>query len=166
MQPNNYKSLKFWVRYLSLFLLLSWQLIAQAQAADYSDAPISYGDVYHTTNASYSLGATNTSETSSPHSINGDTGDDGVSIPTLIQSQVISLTIEAVGPASGAVGYLQAWIDWNKDGDFNDAGEQVITNLKNNDAGDSYNVLSNNTIVVSVNVPSTAILGTTVARFR
>ena len=35
----------------------------------------------------------------------------------------LQVTVQGVG------GYLNGWIDWNQDGDWNDAGEQVFTNL-------------------------------------
>jgi LruC domain-containing protein len=53
-------------------------------------------------------------------------------------------------------GYLQAWFDWNRDGDFDDADEQVATDRALS-AGD-------NTIIVRV--PINADIGTSWSRFR
>ena len=53
-------------------------------------------------------------------------------------------------------GYLQAWFDFNGDGDFDDAGEQVGKDLNG----------STGTVTVSVSVPADAKIGQTYARFR
>ncbi len=53
-------------------------------------------------------------------------------------------------------GVLQAWIDFNGDGDWNDPGEQVAKDL----------VLDDGVHDITFSVPSDAAVGTTVARFR
>jgi large repetitive protein len=58
----------------------------------------------------------------------------------------------AVTPCS-----LDAWVDWNQDGDFNDAGEQIASSL---------NVPAGPPTVLSPSVPAGAIPGITYARFR
>ena len=67
-------------------------------------------------------------------------------------------------------GYLNAWIDWNRDGDFNDSGERVITNrqVTNNGETASGNGSSSfiTTTPVSVTVPQNASAGQTYARFK
>jgi len=46
-------------------------------------------------------------------------------------------TIKAIASRNG--GYLQAWADWNNDGDFFDAGERIITNrLLYSDASQNF----------------------------
>ncbi|BAY82189.1 hypothetical protein NIES267_16680 [Calothrix parasitica NIES-267] len=87
-----------------------------------------------------------------------DVGDDGVVIGgATLQGQSIapgqSITLDIATAGSGK---LNAWIDWNQDGDFDDANEQVATDVTPN----------NNTISLPVNVPATATGGTTYARFR
>jgi uncharacterized repeat protein (TIGR01451 family) len=52
---------------------------------------------------------------------------------------------------------LDAWVDWNQNGVFNDAGEQIATSL---------NVPTGPPTVLSPSVPAGAIPGTTYARFR
>ena len=56
---------------------------------------------------------------------------------------------------TGTTGYLNAWIDWNGDGDW-DSGEQI--------ANTSH--VGSGTISLNFNVPDAATLGTTYARFR
>ncbi len=53
-------------------------------------------------------------------------------------------------------GYLNAWIDYNSDGDWNDANEQIFTD-QNLSAGGNMFVIS---------VPNNAVIGTTYARYR
>ena len=55
-------------------------------------------------------------------------------------------------------GYLNAWFDFNADGDFDDAGEQIATNV----AG-----TSGSSINVPITIPASAPPGVaTYARFR
>ena len=57
-----------------------------------------------------------------------DTFDDGVTFPSVLPSiNPISVSVEGDG------GYLQAWVDWNQDGDFDDAGEQIAEDLQDTD---------------------------------
>ncbi len=69
----------------------------------------------------------------------------------------VSLTISGTKPITLTDGYINAWVDWNGDGDWDDSGEQMITNL-----------VFNGGLVTppSIAVPSGAKLGTTYARFR
>ncbi|NND98981.1 MAG: cadherin-like domain-containing protein, partial [Pirellulaceae bacterium] len=57
---------------------------------------------------------------------------------------------------TGAPAFLQAWMDFNRDGDFTDAGEQFQTNVQ----------LATGTYTIPVSVPASAVVGTTYARFR
>lgn len=83
----------------------------------------------------------------------GSDDEDGVTIPSLIPGQSATLVINV----TKASGKLNAWIDWNGDGDFSDAGETIANNTA---VG-----LGNNNLVVSVpaNAKTGASLG---ARFR
>jgi hypothetical protein len=65
----------------------------------------------------------------------------------------VDLTVAVVGD-----GRLSAWVDWNRDGDWDDAGEDVIVDQSLTAAGSPH--------TVSVSVPSTVISGNTFARFR
>ncbi len=89
--------------------------------------------------------------------------EDGVQFKTPLRpgdKAVIAVGIRQ--PLSSTV-YLSAWIDFNQDGDFSDAGEQI--------ASDAPSV--NGTVrtdasgqIIDVNVPSDALPGNTGARFR
>jgi len=99
---------------------------------DFGDAPLN------------NYGATNSTDTG-PYDTtlaNGDAGDDGINLPILEIGQTAVITAEVIG----AGGFLQAWIDWNADGDILDAGEQVATNLPDTD-GDGI-------IQLNINPPS------------
>lgn len=96
---------------------------------DYGDAPNTggYGNPYHEITNPLRLGTSITAEANgynSPTS-SGD-ADDGVTMPVFQAGITTNLAIRA----AGAGGYLQAFFDWNADGDFNDAGEQVAANLQ------------------------------------
>lgn len=62
----------------------------------------------------------------------------------------LQVTVQGVG------GYLNGWIDWNQDGDWNDAGEQVFTNLH----------LNPGTYQLTVTAPAGVASGALAARFR
>lgn len=135
-----------------------YQFAVTTAPRDYSDAPLtgtSYGDAYHTIQSGIQLGASITAEATGYDTVNADgDSDDGISLPTLTQGQSANITANV----SGAGGYLQGWIDWNNDGDWNDLNEQIATNLQDGDA--------NGSISVPVSVPASASLSQTIARFR
>lgn len=83
----------------------------------------------------------------------GDGADeDGVTLPV---SFITGLNSNVTVNASGA-GVLNAWLDFNRDGDWSDAGEQIFTN--------TAVVAGNNALTVAV--PAGASVGTSFARFR
>ena len=129
---------------------------------DFGDAPASYGNPVHDIVAEVRMGNSNTAEIArynSP-SANGDAGDDGVSISVLRQSNIGDATVSVTGNG----GRLQCWVDWNGDGDFADAGEQLATDIADNGAGDTNAAVG--TIGISIAVPATATLTQTFVRFR
>ncbi|HSU83917.1 MAG TPA: IPTL-CTERM sorting domain-containing protein, partial [Thermoanaerobaculia bacterium] len=78
--------------------------------------------------------------------------EDGVTFLTpLAACQTAQLTVTASGP-----GALDAWVDFNADGDFNDAGEQIFTSQS----------LTMGANALTFNVPCAAVSATTYARFR
>jgi uncharacterized repeat protein (TIGR01451 family) len=87
---------------------------------------------------------------------NGDdnTGIDdenGVGMPTLYAGYQA-----LIGLSSNQTAFLNAWIDYNRDGDWNDAGEQIATNAQ----------LIGGAAVLPINVPANAVAGPSYARFR
>ena len=86
----------------------------------------------------------------------GNDDEDGVTIPTLIQGIPTTITIEVSDPAT-TLWWLDLWIDYNGDGDWNDPCENLI----NMNGGGS--VLLN---LVGVTAPATSVIGQTFARCR
>ncbi|MEZ5945473.1 MAG: GEVED domain-containing protein [Hyphomonas sp.] len=133
---------------------------------DFGDIPTSYGTPYHLINAGYHIGATvpdGESATQVTANASGDdtTGtddEDTIALTNFVQGISTSFNVSVTG--SGA--YLQAWIDWNADGDFNDTvdgqSERVGTDLQT--AG------ATGTITIPVTVPASAPAGNTVMRLR
>jgi uncharacterized repeat protein (TIGR01451 family) len=138
-------------------------------SVDFGDAPDTYGTLLNSLNSngeggarheisSLYLGAGVSAESNA--TLAGDSNDDGVIFSpdltapyqTIVQAGIAN-DIRVMAHGSG---YLNAWIDYNEDGDFNDPGEQVFTNQSVND-GDN---------TISFTPPSTVLHGSTYARFR
>ena len=81
----------------------------------------------------------------------GNDDEDGVSLAILVQGQSSNATIIA-----SVDGYLNAWIDFNGNGNWSDAGEQIASDV----------LLFSGTNTVTFHVPLTANAGITYARFR
>jgi len=144
---------------------------------DYGDAPASYGYAAHslpvfanTDNLAF-LGANVDDDDDivaqaavgnalgDDNDADNDLGndDDGVTVGgTGLQGHVFaigdSVTIDVMpgSDVAGSNGFLNAWIDFNGDGDFNDAGEQIASDV----AGTAGTAIS-----LSVAVPSTGFSG-------
>ena len=83
---------------------------------------------------------------------NGNDDEDGVVFgPDLVPCQQVAVTITASGN-----GLIDAWIDFNADGDWSDAGEQIFTSQAVNNGANALSFPS----------PCGAVIGQTVARFR
>ncbi|MCK6263625.1 LruC domain-containing protein [Vibrio sp. ZSDE26] len=78
--------------------------------------------------------------------------EDGVGFVTAIEAGMNSI----VSVQASTTGYLSAWIDWNKDGDFTDQGEQVFTDT----------ILSEGSNSLILSVPNDVTMGSTWSRFR
>ncbi|MEE9352749.1 MAG: PilC/PilY family type IV pilus protein, partial [Thiotrichaceae bacterium] len=152
-----------------VFIMVDPQTMAICD--DRGDAPISgtqYGEAIHTVVEGVYLGDTlpdteissQASENADGDDNNGNDDEDGISIPELTQGATATFT----ATVSGIGGYLQGWIDWNGDGDFIDADEQIVTNLQDNTADDADNTTG--IISFDVDVPSSATTDQTYARFR
>ena len=129
---------------------------------DYGDAPGSYGSAWHVLDFENFLGSLvdgDTQDQASPQAdgddLDGQNDDDGVVFPGLIQQgETMNIQVTVTG-----LGRLNAWIDWNGDGDFNDEGERIAENVIRY-GGDGK---ENHEIVVPVNA---VISAPTFARFR
>ena len=120
-----------------------------------SDSPANYGIAWHNGSGGIRLGTGWTPDTSFGDGDDDVSGDDGVtrSGPWITNG---TATIYANIVGSGSNPFLAGWVDWNGDGDFNDANEQV-----HNDGV----TIGNHEVVVTI--PATYVTGTTVrARWR
>ncbi|MCA9040765.1 MAG: VCBS repeat-containing protein [Planctomycetaceae bacterium] len=126
---------------------------------DYGDAPDSYstlaasGGASHLSSSLYLGTGVDTELDGQPGSMATlDTLDDGVaSISALTVGQNVAGTFTSSGS-----GFLNAWMDYNQDGDFNDPGEQFFT--------DEAVVAGSNNL--NFTIPATALTGQTYARLR
>lgn len=133
--------------------------LLESDNADVPDAPISYGNPTHTI-AGIRLGATVDADaallnnaTATGDDVNNTDDENGVTLVPLLptgETTVVPISIQ------NAAGFLSAWFDWNADGDFNDAGEQMAT----------AQAVAVGAVNLNVPVPLTAIIGPTFARFR
>jgi hypothetical protein len=143
---------------------------------DFGDAPdpkyptlLASNGAAHVVQDGYHLGATVTEEKEGLQTPNadGDTGDDGVVIgnlsPNTANTTIINtITVNAVIPA-GLTGKLDAWIDVNRDGDWNDPGEKLL--LTNSVTGSNELLNGSNTLTFNFGNAATQ-RGATFARFR
>ena len=134
--------------------------VTSGLGADYGDAPAPYPTLNADDGARHSLvenfflgeSVDADSDGEQATDANIDAHDDGVLLSGLIARDLVNLvTVSATGP-----GFLDAWIDWNQDGDWDDSGEQIFTRRGLN-AGDNDLEFD-----VASNVP----FGETFARFR
>ncbi|HGY10576.1 MAG TPA: DUF11 domain-containing protein, partial [Oceanithermus profundus] len=143
---------------------------------DYGDAPSSYGQAGLERTAYRSLGnallpdgelayqasaGANADDATTNSLIFDDEeavtlGGNDLQGQTLAQGNTYTFDLATYNEA-GVSGYLNAWIDWNHDGDFADAGERVVSNQLVTAGGAS-------TTQVSVTVPTTTGGGTTYFR--
>ncbi len=133
--------------------------LLESDNADVGDAPASYGNPTHTI-AGIRLGASVDADsgllnnaTATGDDTNNTDDEDGVTLTPLLPTGEI--TIVPVDIQNGG-GFLNVWFDWNADGDFVDAGEQMVTNQ----------AVAAGTTNLNIAVPLTAIIGPTFARFR
>jgi len=127
---------------------------------DFGDAPASYGLVYHILDYVNYLGVVwdaEGSHQSSPEAegdnLAGSNDEDGVVFPEDIQQgDTSNLEVNVTGQ-----GFLNGWLDWNADGDFDDAGERIAENVLRYEGTESLEIF----------VPEDAVITVpTYARFR
>lgn len=134
---------------------------------DFGDAlTINYGDASHLIRSGFYIGAASPDgEASSQETGNADGDDsagaddeDTVDFSGLIAGFTSNLDVNVTG--SG--GFLQMWIDWNGDGDFNDTVDGVSEQV----ATDVTITGTTGTASIPVSVPASATLSQTIARLR
>lgn len=138
--------------------------IMQAYTNDFGDAPESYGSADHVMDGRRYLGSQPDGEASQQYSdeasgddLNGIDDEDGVTIPELRQGSSATIRYQVVTPPLSAV-FLNAWIDWNGDGRFEEGSERIANNIRRTSSG-TYNL--------DIHVPDIAIAtAPTFARFR
>lgn len=128
---------------------------------DHGDAPASYGSASHDIAAHYYLGHSVDPERFDPLYDNNALGDDthgsgddedGVALSrTLVPGSIQTIVVTA-----SAVGYLNAWVDFNADGDFLDGNEQIFTGKLLNPGANT----------LTYNVPAGLSPAKTFSRFR
>ncbi|HRY33433.1 MAG TPA: GEVED domain-containing protein, partial [Bacteroidales bacterium] len=152
----------------SIFGNMAFELTNQIPMLDYGDAPdpaypttlVSNGARHDTITLHPYMGLLKDLEanglqnaTASGDDLNNTDDEDGVVFTTdLIPGQNAGITVTA----SIANALLQGWIDFNADGDWSDAGEQIITNLATSPGPNN----------ITFGVPANAATDTTFARFR
>lgn len=143
-------------------------------SSDYGDAPDSYGTTVSANGASHAiiaglrLGSNidrelngQPSATANGDDTNGAIDDeDGVQLTTPLGPGDTATFNVNVTNTTSQTAYLQAFIDFNRDGDFLDAGEKFVADLPINSAAGLQ------AIPVTVSVPANASVGSTFVRFR
>ena len=131
-----------------------------AAGTDFGDAP-GYADASHEIGGPWLGPNAPDSESGSQPNANatgddnaGTDDEDGITLPATMKA---GNTYTVSYQISGTDGAVKGWIDFNQDGDWDDAGELIIDNFFPEAPG-TYNV--------DVTVPEGALVGTTYARFR
>jgi hypothetical protein len=131
---------------------------------DFGDAPSQYpvltedGGASHSISEGYRLGPAifpSADGIPSPNA-DADAGDDGVAFTEFNAGAQAAVDVTAFGISGERPGLLDAWIDYNADGDWDDAGEQIF----------SSEPLVNGTNPLTFTIDGDAAAGTTFARFR
>ncbi len=135
------------------------------QGQDFGDAPSPYpvlladNGARHATTGAVSLGANVDAEVDGQPSAAADgdgADDDGVIVIADAVAVSDADTTSSFAVIASGSGRLDAWIDFNGNGDWSDPGEQIATNV----------VVTAGSNTLSYNVPAGASVGSTAARFR
>lgn len=141
----------------------------RALGRDLGDAPSSYGTLRADTGAEHKitlslhLGALIDSEGNGQPSLGADGDDltgvddeDGILLPSVLTRRT-QINFDVILTTDGTLdAFLNAWIDFNADGDWDDFGEQIFNDEP----------LVGGSNALSFGVPPIAALGDTYARFR
>jgi len=134
-----------------------------SEAIDYNDYSLNSkpcGDEpCHIIDSNLYLGQSVSPDASStPNEMADSDDDDGVSLNSktqFVSGNTVRIPV-TIYNNTGNAAFLRMWIDWNADGDFEDANEQIENN--------SYpSTGTENTVFVSVTVPSNAIQTSSIA---
>ncbi|MCP3958924.1 MAG: DUF11 domain-containing protein, partial [bacterium] len=146
-----------------------------AAELDYGDAPVAY-PVKHTDDgarhdddgATLKLGTAfdndpdgqpNPGDATGDDTLDSGDDEDGVTFTTGL-FQGLAASVDVAVTDTGTAGKLNAWIDYNQNGSWGDAGEQIATDVN------VPQVSGTQTITVNFTVPGGATTGSTYARFR
>jgi uncharacterized repeat protein (TIGR01451 family) len=129
---------------------------------DFGDAPAPYPAAQHVLHPNFHLGnsidaelTAMTDATATGDDLNGTDDEDGVIFDTpLTAGLTANITVTASLDYQQA--YFNGWLDFNADGDWDDAGERIFNNIQ----------LIAGANALSFNVPINAERGETFARFR
>ena len=153
------------------FELVHFQGLVTA-GSDYGDAPNSYGSTGHKTDVNIGLGYGEIADSEAAHQgstsadaddtdANGFDDENAVTLQgnDLSGQSLPAETTQNLSVVTFGAGYLSGWIDWNRDGDFNDSGEQFL-----DDQHITTTSVAANTIPLTI--PSTISSGNSFIRFR
>ncbi len=62
--------------------------------------------------------------------LSGDDDDDGILFPAVEMLSGTDYTVTVTGSQAAQVGYFQMWIDFNRDGDWDDPNEKVLSDVR------------------------------------
>ncbi|MCA9225914.1 MAG: hypothetical protein KDA47_09900, partial [Planctomycetales bacterium] len=102
-----------------------------------------------------------------PDQADSDRQDDGI---VFMSNFVRGYNSQFTVSVAGGPGVVDAWIDFNQDGDFDDAGEQILSGVTLAEGTHQLELRNRNPLASDIQdrgeVPGSAELGTTYARFR
>ncbi len=141
-----------------------------SESADWGDAPAPYpttranSGAYHGQTDGLMLGVLWDAEQDGHPSLNADgdnlngvNDEDGIAILTpIVRGDGSNILQVTVTNTTGGAAYVQGWVDFNGDGDWNDAGEKIISD---------FVVTGSGVFNISFTTPANAV-SSTYARFR
>ena len=143
-----------------------YTVTVQPRGYDHGDYA-SFGDASSLTNPAFTIGQLVDAEATAATTTNADGDDnsnnddeDGVWAGVIAQGQTNAQILVELNNTLGVTGYLNVWVDFNRNGSLIDAGEQVATNIAVPNASTYY------AQAVNFNVPVGASVGTAGVRVR